>query len=258
MFDAYQTAIADTGFNVTGDIAAEVSLDYMDSSARINLSIPITMLLDLDVFNDAAHGTITVSSSIFDANFSADMELYNTNENGIMKAYTSDNGDDWSIIDTENYNGFGRPSEIAKAEFAKGEGVYTVTVRLSELMDEKRLKEFLGEMSGKIADVGPAYIEDILNNSEVIYTFDAKTNYLLSVHMDEHNYGTFVIDSNLTTGEQNFEGTADPGIPLGVSISLAIDLTFDDYGNITADSVSAPDSVKDSAANWSYDSIVES
>lgn len=251
MFDAYETAIVDTGFNVSGDITAKVVLDYMDSGASMNMEIPITMSMDVDMFNDAMHGTMTVSSSIFGADFSENIEFYSETEEGSAKTYMCTTDDIWTVADAGDYNGFGKLDESADALFDKDNGVYTVTARLSELMGEEQLEEFLEEMSGELADADTAYIEDMLNNSAVVYTFDAETNYLISIHMDELNYGTFVSADDITVDEdtvKNYsEGTTDPDIPLGVSISLEIDLTFGNYGGITANDVVIPDNIRTSA-----------
>lgn len=251
MFDAYQAAVTDTGFNVSGDIAATVALDYLDSGASMNMEIPITMSMDVDVFNDTMHGTMTVSSSIFGTDFSQDVEFYSETEDSSTKTYMCTADGVWTTTDAGNYSGFGELNESADALFDKGDGVYTVTARLSELMGEEQLEEFLGEMSGELADVDIEYIEDMLRNSAVVYTFDAETSYLLSIHMDELNYGTFVSTDDVVvdekTIEDNSEGTADPDIPMSVSISLEFDLAFDNYGEVSADDVAIPDEVKNSA-----------
>lgn len=236
MFDAYEEAIKDTGYSVEGTIAMGVSM----TGGGMSFDIPIAMDYTGDFYNGNAHGEMGLSMSFMGQSVNSTVEYYIDESDGQVAQYSNTDGSGWTRLSEVNADFVASIDDKDIGTLEKIDDTYVATIAMDEVTSTDTFKDLFETMASSTGSTNTEEMAEMLGDAKMVYTFDAKTKQLKSLVMDEFECD---ITSAIST-----DPTMD-GVEM--SMTMAIDLQFSNYGGISADDVATPDEVKDSASETS-------
>lgn len=228
-------------YNVKGCMNVEIG----GKAEGMSVEIPIDLDIDMDVFDEKAHGTLDVSLNFLDEELEYGLEMYVDGET----CYTYDDEYEmWEVSETEEAFEQGISLDVSKFDGAtlevdKKAGTYTVSQPFGAFCEDDKVKDSFNDSFGEMFELFELDEDEVLDEfaeANVVYEFDKSYN-LVSVSMEEFSFETEFEEEDVT-------GT--------LSVSMGFEFEFSEFGEIEEDDVKVPKSVKKEAVETD-DSIID-
>lgn len=222
----------------------------LDCDIEVSLfgqTMPLTAKLDLNSFNDAAHGNMTTSIM----GEEAQSEIYMEKDGEQFMQYVSTTSADETMWTKSELDGGSLTSELTSqdllkdATFAKTDNGYTLTITGDKLFEAMEVSN--NEMFSMLSQLGDDSMKDELAAHDAVFTFDKDCMLTGIDYAFDYDYE---YDASSTQGGGSSDDSSDSSsLPLSMSTSMTIKVSIDGYGTVKAEDVAVPDDVKKDAVD---------
>lgn len=189
VFSEYEKAIENVGYSMDGVLNATVTISYEQEGANANIEVPMQMDIAFDVFNDNAHGTMSMNADALGSLLDSNSEFYVVSNEDDVTLYSTQDGENWRKQADELSKQLVSDELLEKAQFEKDDEEYIVTISFSDILEDESVENILDDLSvgTMFSEFDEDALKEIFKDCMVVYTFDAQTNYLSSVKVDNIN-----------------------------------------------------------------------
>lgn len=224
-------------YRITGSVDMNVSM----TSGVLNFTMPVSAVIEGAVMGEASYMK-TVSSLTMGEGMdmeSVSEEYREKVESGGVKVYSRTDDGAWSVSDlagddavaTGLSEDFFSSDLFANAEMVYEDGVYTVTLPMSELLSGTGVESDVLNFDDIMSSMG-AEGDYEFNDVDVVYTVDD------DYHLLGLSTSGFTCSSTATDADGN-ESSFD--------MDMSMEFSFSDYGAVAESDVAVPDDVKSDA-----------
>lgn len=261
--------VMDGADNYRMDVSMSMSM-YMEGDIQgigMELSMPIEMEMTYDRAGNYKHGNmemdakadITISfmgeTETQSEDMSSSSEMYAVLDGDEVTTYTNKDNEGWVYVvedaedSTSNMGDIlkseGDDSIFSDAEMEKGDGEYTVSLKMSNALKNDDFVDFMKESLfsslSEEDDFDWDEFADAVGDAKVVFTFESETWRMTGLSIK----GVEIDDISFMSG---FEGMDLEEINIDeMSMTIDMDVKFSKFGEIDADDVEVPKKVKKEA-----------
>lgn len=260
-------------YNAKIDLSMDIGVTgTMQGMLDCDIKMPISVGVDVDIAGDYLHGATKASFDVtgsvsyngeseeVDDGSEVSSEVYSVydKEAGTVSSYTKEDGGYWEYEERDSKDsGVFDMSKVLEskvfesAEMKESDGVYSISVKLSDIISDDTFNDFLNDNEDLIGSFGDAGIDwdkiaEAVGDAKMVYSVDAKDFYVTGVQVEDITLNDFSqLYSLIGMSEEDAEG-------LNISVSVSVSATFGKFDGINKSDVEVPESIIEEA-NMSHD-----